>query len=431
MVYKRAILLLILFGFFPSIILGQAANEAASGSVYSYLGVGFPQSEASAHELGMGIIGISFNDLQSPGLANPAFWGSGYNTRASAGFSLENYAMTEGSTVSSTSTLLRVSQLQIVLPIKAQKLGFSAALYPVTRSNYQSFLEQQAFPSEIDTLNYSLRLSGTGGISKFELGFGWRITKRLSIGYAPSLAFLTSNRSEELRFLNSEIRDNEFSTQINGSNISHRFGFLFQSENVFNRSDLLQLGTSVTLPVEIKADYTTSLINFVDRVRETTEIESVNDQRVSLPLQISGGITYFASSYLNFSVEGLYQEWNKAKYEINPADENLYSDRYFLGMGGQYHPYRHGSNRFLSKFKYSYGISYDTGHLNIQGEDISTLWFSSGLGILSPRARSSFDLSFQYGIRNVTSSSLIDERIWSISLSVNLAELMFIRPKLN
>ena len=79
------------------------------------------------------------------------------------------------------------------------------------------------------------------------------------------------------------------------------------------------------------------------------------------------------------------------------------------------------------------GVSYDTGHLTINDKDIETLWFSAGFGLLSlnSRSASSFDLSFQYGIRGTKSNSLVKENIFGINLSVNLTELMFLQRKLN
>jgi hypothetical protein len=40
------------------------------------------------------------------------------------------------------------------------------------------------------------------------------------------------------------------------------------------------------------------------------------------------------------------------------------------------------------------------------------------------------DLSLRYGYRGTTDGNLIKENIWAIGLSVNLAEIMFLRPKL-
>jgi hypothetical protein len=39
-------------------------------------------------------------------------------------------------------------------------------------------------------------------------------------------------------------------------------------------------------------------------------------------------------------------------------------------------------------------------------------------------------VSVRYGFRGTTESNLIEENIWAIGLSVNLAEIMFLRPKL-
>jgi len=96
----------------------------------------------------------------------------------------------------------------------------------------------------------------------------------------------------------------------------------------------------------------------------------------------------------------------------------------------QYHPYRTEQRGGLfSNFKYSLGSSYDTGHLNINGEDIDTLFLNAGIGFVSRQTASSIDLSFEYGIRGTESASLVKENIWGFKLSLNLAEFMFVRPK--
>jgi len=75
-------------------------------------------------------------------------------------------------------------------------------------------------------------------------------------------------------------------------------------------------------------------------------------------------------------------------------------------------------------------MSYDSGHLQLEGQRINTLKFSLGLGIRSPNSRSSIDLSFEYGVRGTNSTNLVKEQIFGMKLSLNLAEVMFYRPKL-
>ncbi len=151
-----------------------------------------------------------------------------------------------------------------------------------------------------------------------------------------------------------------------------------------------------------------------------------------MPTEFNAGVTYYPSTLVNFSVEGKFQQWSDAKSDMSSNKGNFeLTDRVKLGLGGEYHPYKTNSLSFLSNFRYSGGVSYDSGHLKTLDEDINTLWFSAGLGIISRFSYSSIDLSARYGLRGTTSNDLIREKIWSFNLSVNLTERMFFRPKLN
>lgn len=410
----------------------QSGDEARTGSLYSYYGLGSPVNAGTSQETGMGIIGVSFSSLWTPGLANPAHWGEGVFTRASAGFNFSRFNVKD-SDDSGTNSLLAVNDIQVVFPIISDKLGLSAALYPSTRSNYKTFSQFEVYPNATDTVRYSVDKRGSGGVTKFEIGFGWKMNRYLSVGYAPSLAFVRSEDTEFMNFESTALNDNTTQTSYHGSAFAHRFGMRFRLQNLFRNRDLIQLGATVNLSQNIDVTREERFIKVVSGIRQENLIEE-GVGNVSLPQEYAAGITYYPSNFLNVSAEGVYQQWDKAEYSFNNNEQAAYSDRYFLGVGGQYHPYLHGSDLFLSKFKYGAGISYDTGHLELSGEKINTLWFSTGIGILSPgTARSTFDLSLRYGIRggsDFTSQGLVRERIWSVSLSVNLGELMFVRPKL-
>jgi len=161
-------------------------------------------------------------------------------------------------------------------------------------------------------------------------------------------------------------------------------------------------------------------------------LRETDNGKISLPVELNAGLTYYPSTLVNFSVEGLYEQWGDFESTFSSNEEmSMMSDRIKAGIGGEYHPYRTNSSKFLSNFRYSGGVSYDSGHLTIENQDINTLWFSAGLGIISPRSNSSVDLSIRYGLRGTTNNDLIREKIWAFNLSVNLSELMFFRQKLN
>lgn len=423
--------LFILCGFVISSSVYGQDEEGKSGTVYSSYGSGLPLLNNTAQEKAMGIMGISFNDLGSPGLANPAFWGIGIYSRVAANFDFTSYSLKD-SQASGSNSLLKVGSFQAVFPISKNRLGMSIALYPETRSSY-NVNSLQTLEIGTTSSEYFSNRTGTGGATKFEVGFGAKITKNFSIGYAPSYSFLTEKENETVFFIDGESSVNNVTERTNGTSVSHRFGLLFNTKNVFNNNDAFQIGATLTLPTSFDAKRKAETVK---QVGEEVEIVQIGDEvngEVSLPLKIGGGVSYFLSPKFNASAEFQVEKWDEARYEFSTSEETAFKNRNTYGFGFQYHPYKTNSSKFLSNFKYSAGISYDTGHLQIRNTDIETLWFSAGLGLISPtfRSSSSFDLSFQYGLRGSVSNDLVKENIFGINLSVNLTELMFLRRKLN
>ncbi|MEO9886877.1 MAG: hypothetical protein ABJR05_09535 [Balneola sp.] len=416
--------------FFSTNVLAQE-DEGNSGTVYSKYGTGFPLLNNTAQEKAMGIIGISFNDLGSPGLSNPAFWGIGAFSKIAANFDFANYSVKDSFSNGSNS-LLKIGSFQAVFPLSKNQLGLSIGLYPETRSSYNVNSEETVIQGG-SNINFLSNRTGTGGVTKFEVGLGWKINQRISLGYAPSYSFLTESEDASLTFLNQNISNNTVNRRINGTSVSHRFGLLLSERGIFGKEDIIQIGGTLTLPTNFDASQKKTTTKIVGTESEVVEIGTAQNADISLPLKMGAGISYFPNSKFNASVEFQTEKWSEAEYGFSSSDESAFVDRNVFGLGFQYHPYKDRSSKFLSNFKYSAGVSYDTGHIKVNNEEVETLWLSAGLGLISPnlRSNSSFDLSFQYGFRGTTSQNLVEERIFGINLSVNLTELMFLRRKLN
>ncbi|MFY0684779.1 MAG: hypothetical protein JXR20_09510 [Balneola sp.] len=428
---KKVILSSVLL-FFLSIGSVKAQNdEGQSGTVYSLYGSGMPLLNNTAQEKGMGILGVSFTDNQSVGLTNPAQWGSGIYTKIAANFDFTNYSIKD-SLSSGNNSLLKIGSFQAIFPILKNKLGMSVALYPETRSSY-NVNSVRTFNVGGRTNEFLSNRTGTGGVTKFEVGFGLRLTNNISLGYAPSYAFLTESENETIVFADNTIASNNVNTRINGTAVSHRFGLSIGKTNFLKADDYIRIGGAITLPTNFDSKRKSETIKQVGLQSVVVEVGNTGTANVGLPLKMSGGVSYFFNSKFNASTEFQLEKWDEAEYGFSASEENAFTNRYIYGAGFQYHPYRSRSTKFFSKFKYSAGISYDSGHLEINNNKIETLWFSAGLGLVSPdlRTNSSFDLSFQYGLRGTISNSLVKENIFAINLSVNLTELMFLRRKLN
>lgn len=423
-------LILILFSANNLLAQVEGASENRGGSFYSLFGVGFPTDNNNPREYGLGISGVSLDNMDSNSLQNPAMWGKNFFTTASSGFNLSRFN-TSSQTSSSVNTLLETGYFQFTFPILREKLGMSASMYSVTRSNYRFVTADSTNLDNNATLGYASDIRGAGGINKLELGFGWNINKYLSVGYAPSLAFVSENNSQDVFFTDNSFSTSNLNSNITGTAFSHRFGALFTFQKLFSDKDRISIGATANLPFTIDSEEKVTVSKPINGQDEEVLLRENNNGKITLPVELNAGLTYYPSTLVNFSLEGLYEQWSDFESTFSSAEEmSMMSDRIKAGFGGEYHPYRTNSSKFLSNFRYSGGVSFDSGHLTIQNQDINTLWFSAGLGIIS-RSRSSVDLSIRYGLRGTTDNNLIREKIWAFNLSVNLSELMFFRQRLN
>lgn len=429
---KRIALIAVLLGFFSLAAIGQTAGDKASGgSVYSRIGVGFPMDLSSPAAYGMGITGVSFVEPYVPGLANPAHWGNTVYGLGTGGINLRNFKADDGS-IEASNNSFSINQFQLQLPISRGQLGVSVSFTPVTNSSFRTLRQDMVIRGSgaaADTLIYELENTGSGGINRAEVGFGWRINSNVSVGYAPSLVFASIKNNLRSAFLDPSYQTVNYQLKTSGIGFGNRFGTFLTFSEFFTDGDRLNLGATLSLPVRLDAEriQETNIGNQTITLKEGTALGKGD---IKLPMSVSAGLSYRPENRLLIATEALYEQWSDFENEINTSANGFYVDRYKLGGGLSYYPYFSGSDKFLSNFKYRIGASYDTGHLEVNGRSVETLMFSVGLGILSPRSNSSIDINIDYGIRGTNNSELVKEQIWGVRLSLNLAEVMFWRRPL-
>ncbi len=429
---KKIVFTVILFCLYSAPAFAQTeGGQATSGSVYSRIGVGLPADLTSPAADGMGLTGVSFSEPYVTGLANPAQWANTVFGMGTGGLNLTNFKSTDSS-AEATNTSFSVNQFQLQLPLISGELGLSASFSPVTNASYRTFRQgMEVFESGAvnDTLLYEIDNRGSGGINRAEIGVGWRINSNISVGYAGSLVFASIKNDIRSTFLDQSFQPVSFQLRTSGIGFGNRFGTYFTFPALFKDQDQLNLGFTASLPVQLDAER----IQETNTNNQTITIDdgpALGKGDINLPMMLSGGLSYRPISRLMIAAEGLYENWSDFENEINTSANQLYTDRYKIGGGLSYFPYLSNSNKFLSNFKYRVGTSYDTGHLQIDGQSIETVKFSFGLGIPAQRNASSIDISFDYGIRGTNNGNLVKEQIWGIRLSLNLAERMFYIPKL-
>jgi len=427
---KKFLVIAILFCLYGTVAFAQSKDgQASNGSVYSKLGIGYPIGIENTAARSMGLQGVSFNETLVGDLSNPAQWGNTVYGLGVGGVGVKSYQASNQTNKVKNSNF-SVNHFQLQLPIIRGKLGMSGSFSPITQSTFRTFHENTQVVNNQDTLSYGMENRGSGGINRAELGLGWQINKNISVGYAASIVFMSLDDSYQAAFRTGPYQPVNFDLHTSGAGFGNRLGTYIRLPDFFKKNDQLGLGLTVNLPVTINADRQQSGVTSFQQGGAFTNEKKLGNGTVKMPPKITAGISYYPNEMLMIGTEGLYQGWSEYRNDFKPSESKYFVDRYKVGLGMQYFPYVTGSRKFLSSFKYRVGASYDTGHLQIEGKRINTLMLSLGLGIRSPHSSSSIDLSFEYGFRGTKAQNLIKEQIWGVRLSLNLAEIMFFRPKL-
>lgn len=431
----RSTIFTLLILLIPFSVYGQLQeSKARSGSPYSSIAFGQPSDLLSPHTFGMGLSGVSVYSPYITNSSNPSLWSISAYSQGTIALGFQNFDATDG-LGNAVYNQFTIDQFQLVLPIVRSRLGISVGFYPVTRTSYEltdtGTFEPESSGSPVDYLN---RVSGTGGINKIEMGLGYRFASNFSVGYAASVYLSSINRDFNTIFSVETFSNITYSENTSGNSFGHRFGFFGRHEGILGPADQIALGATLNLPVSIDVERNiTAFRNIGGGQFSRVDLLPENANRsgnLQLPLEFNLGLTYNPSRILNLSFEYAEQLWGEAEYSLNPAQEQYLVDRSKIGIGAQYQPYaREGSSGLLSNFKYSAGVTYDSGYLKFENNNIETLMFHSGIGFLSQQTASSVDLGFYLGFRGTEQQNLIQETVWGFKLSLNLAELMFVQPR--
>ncbi len=400
------------------------------GSAYSHYGLGTPYDFRASFANGMGVYGVAIHDSRVPNMANPASWSRTVFTNASGVFEINSYDA-ESRDIQYSSTRFQSGPFQFVMPVLRDRLGVSLSISPVTASRFTLQNLYMLSPDENHTdenLLYVTENQGSGGINRLELGLGYRITRSLSVGYAPSLLLGNISRNQIVFFDNPDYRPINLNEKTSHYGFGNRFGIYLSHRNTLRQNDRFIFGAMVSLPVNLVSER--KLESQIDaRTVTIRPVSDYGDGQVTFPLEASVGFSYGPSPFLLISTDVLYQNWNDYT-NFKGESEAFLKDRFRAGFGGQYIPLRRDGSSFFSNFIYRLGVSYDTGSLKLNNTNIETFTIHSGLGILSSRTNSSIDINFEYGFRGTQASGLIAERVFGFKIAFNLSEIMFIQRRL-
>jgi long-subunit fatty acid transport protein len=395
------------------------------GSTYSAFGAGLPYDVFAPTTAGSNLFGLTNTSGNSANLTNPAVLGFYQYTSLSGGFSYSEYsAEVDGGSTSYGN--FDFKPFAGVFPILKNRLGFSVGMYPKTEMNFRNTYNTIVPGDTTQALN---ELVGEGGISAFELGFGYRINKNWAIGYTPTILMGSTVRRSTIYIEGSRYITPQISNTISHLGYSQKVGLHFQAFDAFKEDDRFTFGIVAEIPLELTTEgfeKTTILNN--NGFQQSDEVE-LGKSNVTMPWNVKAGVTYHVNQKWSVGTDFLYEPWSEYVSSSGSAI-NQYKDRWRIGVGSSFYPDLQRTRTYLAGLAYKVGVSYDSGAITVAGNDIDAISVSAGVTLPSQYNRSAVELLFNYERTGTTNNSLIQENIFTFGIVFNVSELMFFRRKL-
>lgn len=391
-------------------------SQSISSSPYSLYGLG------SLYDSDFG----SIPSIGSSGIALPSDQFINNLNPASLGFMLQNHFLFDiggkfiGSTYQNSSKSesrnnAQFSHIAFAFPI-TQKSAFSIALRPYSSASFK--ISNLKIPIENSQELYNLDVTGSGGLNNFDLSYAYKINKRLSLGL--SAAVLFGNTTDDRYYtINNSITNSNKKTNYNG--FRPTFGVQYQIDST------LTIGSTFKSPSRVKASkvQTVSIVGDSGTITTDSNADSDTDDYY-LPSEIGVGVSKLFKNNLNMTFDYEKSLWNDTKQsELYGSFVN--QNRFALGFS-----YKSNKNarKYIDRIRYSTGINYDTGYLEVDNQRVNNMSFSLGLTLpLEYNTFSALNISYSYGQKGKIGDGLIKENYHKLSLNLSLDGIWFVRRK--
>lgn len=416
------------------------SQDGGTASPYSFYGIGSLNFKGTVENRSMGGLSIYMDSIHM-NLRNPAgYTGNNleyYNnesrpvkfTVAGSHSSINLKSDTSSDKVSSST----VDYLAMSLPIG--KFGFGFGLMPYTSVGYKL----ESLDADDNITN---RFNGQGGVNKAFLGFGYQITKDLSIGFDVNYNFGNiQNSTIEFVYDNDGLLTQFQSRENNRSDLSGlNFNFGLSYKTMVNEK--LQLMSGITFTPESNltslnersfSTITTTIDPGQEFVINTieTDLAALGLQKTDLvlPSKYSFGAGIGQPRKWFAGVEYVSQKTSNFSNVLYSSSSTSYEDSSRFSLGGFYIPRYNSFTSYFKKAVYRGGLRFEKTGLNINNESIKEFGISFGIGLPIGNAISNANLGFEIGQRGTTNSNLLQENFINFQLSLSLNDRWFQKRK--
>lgn len=317
-------------------------------------------------------------------------------------------------TASEKRNTFQFSHVAIAFPITS-KSGLSLSLKPYSSASYS--ISNFSVPIGNSSESYLLNETSTGGLNNFDISYGYKIRKNISLGLSSSFYFGTINDDSNYTVSNSLTNINKKS-YYNGMRLT--LGSQIKIDSTFT------IGITAKTPTKLIASKIQSVSTINETETRSVEIDATYDAtNYYLPLEIGMGFSKAFNKNINLTFDYEKSLWNSTN-QNSIYGESKNQDKFAMGLS---YFKKERSINFSDRIHYYSGINYDTGYLTINNKNINNMSFSLGVGIPLENTKSLLNITYSYGQKGNIGNDFIKENYHKIGINLSLEAIWFVKRK--
>lgn len=402
------------------LIINSLVAQNDTSTPYSLFGLGVENKTATGGLTGLGNTGIAQKNKYEINIYNPANLANLNQKSFLYEFGVNSvFSSIKNEDTNESTNDANLSHVAIAFPIK-KGLGVSFGLLPHTKVGYDIDMEN-SIESSTDT--YITRISGEGGLSKFYLSSGIKITENLAFG--ADLSFLFGSITQESQIYSTSFVSISDENRYNG--VKLKTGVQYTLPKFKNKE--ITLGAILELPTSLSGTQTRNTYKsyYYDTETILTEDEESELDDFELPLVYGIGITSVLNGNITTSLDYKKSLWENTE-QLQNNERYVNQNNYAFGI--QYKPAKGNKLNYWNKINYRLGFNYDTGFLKISNTKIDSYFVSVGLGMPLNKNKTNFNISYSYGKEGTIDHQLIQENFHKITLNLNFVGNWFNKRKI-
>lgn len=414
-----------------------ALAQSGTNSPYSQYGLGQLSEQTSGFNRGMNGLGLGFRETNQVNYINPA----SYSAMDSLTFLFDAGLSGQITTFKEKGKTINANNADFEYAVAGfrafRHVGVSFGIIPFTNIGYNYSIKDY-LKNDLST-TYTNSYSGSGGLHQVYFGMGWEFLKGLSVGANISYIWGDMERSVVNSYSDGYI--NTLSKYYTATVNSYKLDFGLQYMLKLDRRNDLTFGLTYSVGHKLNSTPKCMVIstNPSTAVADTTSFTAKD--AMEIPTMLGVGVMWNHRNKLKVGTDFSYQKWGDVSFPVykiengSPtykADDNYYSDRYKITVGGEYCN-NNMSRRFIDRVRFRAGASYATSYLNINNQDgPKEISVSAGFGIPivnNYNNRSILNISGQWV--HSAAKGLLTENTFRINIGMTFNERWFMKWKFN